>query len=100
MYTHGCAFYKCKSLLGVGEAQLLSPSLLMMPRMCDQSGGGQRGCSSSESRVRRYSSPGAAASEGFQAVHLRDRPGGKEWTIRCLGKAKPHVFLGGVRSLT
>lgn len=58
----------------------------MMPRKCDQSGGGGWGCSSSESRVRRYSSPGGAASpEGFQAVRLRDRPRGKErWEISCL----------------
>lgn len=67
------------SLLGTGEAQLLSPSLLMMPRRCDQSGGGGRGRSSSESKVLRYSSPGGAASpEGFQAVRLRGRPRGEE----------------------
>ena len=68
-----------KSLLGTGGAQLLSPSLLMMPRICDQSGGGGRGRSSSESRVLRYSSPGGAASPaGFQAVRLRGRPRGEE----------------------
>ena len=46
----------------------------MMPRRCDQSGGGGRGRSSSESRVLRYSSPGGAVPEGFQAVRRRGRP--------------------------
>lgn len=75
----GCYIYVLSTsespFWGMGEeVQLLSPSLLMIPRMCDQSGGGRRGRSSSESRVRRYSSPGVTASEGFQAVHLRGRP--------------------------
>lgn len=73
------AFYQRKVPPGVGGAQLLSPSLLMMPRRCDQSGGGGWGRSSSESRILRYSSPGGAVSpEGFQAVRLRGRPTGQE----------------------
>ena len=72
-----CFLQMSKSFLVDEGAQLLSPSLLMMPRICDQSGRGGRCLSSSESRVRRYSSPGVAASEGFQAVRLRGRPGGR-----------------------
>ena len=85
---------------GDGRAQLLSPSLLMMPRICDQSGGAGRGRSSSESRVRRYSSPGGAASpKGFQAVRLRGRPRGKgKREIRCLRMSNPtYLLLGSER---
>ena len=80
-------FYQRKVPPGVGGAQLLSPSLLMMPRRCDQSGGGGRGRSSSESRVLQYSSPGGAASpEGFQAVRLRGLSTGQEKAAELLVK--------------